>query len=71
MATGRKREGRPPAEKEDYDGDFDVEGKSIRGVKGAESVRKEPSTEKGEPKFCLSSAETAMQMVSRGARKEA
>lgn len=67
----KNREKQPQAENGDHGDEVDVENEGIQKVERAECVKREPSTENAVSQFCLSFASTALQPVSKDARKEA
>lgn len=69
MAAETKRGKKLRTVDEDHGGEFDVENVEIRRVEGAESVGREPPTEKAIPEICLSFEETALQLMIRRARR--
>lgn len=50
--------------------EVDVRGEKVRAVERARNVEREPSTEKDVSAFCLSSTETALELLNKRARKK-
>lgn len=70
MAAEMEREQRVQTGDKQHGAELDAEGEDTRGVQRTESAEEEPLTEKTVPESGLSSAETSLQLVNRGARKK-